>query len=75
MNPKDMRRLRRGCHDPGIRRVVTTAIQQGTRYRMTKKGVMLYGTGHTAAVAHFTVSDHRGVRNLTSQLRKMGVNV
>lgn len=70
---KDLSVIRRGCTNRDIRAALVTAIKSGVRYRMTKKGVILYGENGLSAVTHFTVSDHRAALNLWSQLRAIGI--
>jgi hypothetical protein len=69
---RDLKTIRRGCHNRDIRAAITAALANGARYKMTRKGVMIYGDGDAAVVAHFTVSDRRGALNLMAQLKKMG---
>lgn len=70
---KDLSVIRRGCTNRDIRAALVTAMKSGVRYRMTKKGVILYGDSGLSVVAHFTASDRRAALNLWSQLRAIGI--
>lgn len=72
---KNLNRIRRACTNVEVRRLLLHAIKSGAEYRMTKSGVIIYGSGKGVAVAHFTISDRRGASNLRSQLRRIGVDV
>lgn len=69
---RDLRKIRRGCTNREVRATLLRAIQSGARYKLTKKGVILYGP-NGVAVTHFTVSDHRGVKNLKASLKAAGI--
>jgi hypothetical protein len=71
----DLRRIRRGCTDKGMRGLVLAAIDTGARYKMTKSGVMFHGEDGGGATAHFTVSDHRAVENFRRTLRSIGITI
>lgn len=66
--------IRRGCTNLEVRRSLIAALQAGARYRMTKKGIIIYGDDGLSVTAHFTISDHRGALNLRAQLRRMGLD-
>lgn len=70
---KDLSIVRRGCTNTDIRAELVFALKTGVRYRMTKKGVILYGENGQSVVTHFTASDHRAVLNLRSGLRTIGI--
>ena len=55
-----------------VRKLIVGAINHGIRYRMTKAGIMLYGNNGHSTTIHFSVSDSRAGRNISSDLRKMG---
>lgn len=69
----DIKVVQRGCTNRDIRETIVSALKGGVRYRMTKKGVVLYGDDGQTAVTHFTVSDRRAVLNVKAQLRRMGI--
>lgn len=70
---KDLSVIRRGCTNRDIRAALVTAMKSGVRYRMTKKGVILYGDNGHSVSAHFTVSDRRASLNLWAELRAIGI--
>lgn len=69
---KDIRRIRRGCTDKAMRKLLLDAIKTGARYRMTKSGVMFLGEGG-GATTHLTCSDHRAVENFRTSLKSIGI--
>lgn len=70
---KDLRRIRKGCTNTEMRKLILAAIRGGARYKMTKHGVMFFGENGAGASTHFTCSDHRAVANFRTSLRNMGV--
>lgn len=70
---KDLRTIRRACSNREVKSILVRAIKSGTRYKMTRKGVMLYGDHGGAVVVHMTVSEHRGSKNLIADLRRIGI--
>lgn len=70
---RDLRRIRRGCSDREVKSILIRAIKSGTRYKMTRKGVMLYGDHGGAVVVHMTVSERRGSKNLIADLKRIGI--
>lgn len=71
---KDVRRIRRGCTDKTMRKLLLAVIGSGYRYRMTKSGVMFYGPDGSATT-HFTCSDHRAVDNFRTALKSIGITL
>ena len=49
--------------------MLINAMKHGLRYRLTKSGIILYGENGRSAVAHFTPSGGRGIKNLSAQIR------
>lgn len=68
----DAQRLLRGCSNREVRDLLRQTIDNGARYRPTKAGLMLYGPNGAVSV-HFTISEHRAVKNLRSSMRKAGL--
>ena len=64
--------VRRGCTDRATRDVLLAALNAGTRGKLTRQGIMLYGP-QGAYAAHFSVSDHRAAKNLATGLRRAGI--
>lgn len=69
----DIKVVQRGCTNRDIRETLVSALKGGVRYRMTKKGIILYGEDGQSTATHFTSSDHRAVLNIKAQLRRMGI--
>lgn len=67
--------IRRRCSNREIRRIMLYALDQNTRYKITKSGIIFYGPDKTFAATHFTVSDHRAPKNFIGQLSKIGINI
>lgn len=77
MDPRsrDLDRIRRTCTCRETRRVLVAVLKTGARYRITRKGVTIYGDAGMMATTHFTNSDHRAAKNFTLQLRRIGVQL
>lgn len=71
---KDVRRVRRACHDKEMRTLLLAAMRI-CRYRMTKSGVLFYSEGGECISAHLTASDHRATENLRTMLRSNGITI
>lgn len=68
----DIRRMR-GITNLDMRRAIVAAMKAGIPYRMTKSGVLFYGSNGVDCVpVHYTASDHRAYRNMLAQFRKIG---
>jgi hypothetical protein len=72
---KDVRRIRRGCTNKAMRKLLLEAIGTGARYRMTKSGVMFLGERGAGITTHLTCSDHRAVENFRTSLRSIGITI
>jgi len=70
---RDLNTVRRGCTNPEVRKLLVTALKAGTRYRMTKNGIILYGHRGGLVACHFTMSDHRSARNVRADMRRQGL--
>lgn len=68
---REMRVLRR-CSDRQVRELVVGAAKAGIRFRLTRGGAIFYGDNGKCVSVHFTLSDHRGARNLASHFRSIG---
>lgn len=66
--------VRRGCGNRDMRDLLIGAIKSGVRTKLTRSGILLYGPGGIAGT-HFSVSDHRAVKNLRRDMRKVGIDV
>lgn len=69
---RDLKTIRRGCTNKQVKALLIGVLKDGARYKLTKSGIILFGPTGSAAT-HFTVSDHRGVKNLRAQLRRAGL--
>jgi hypothetical protein len=70
---KDIRRIRRS-KDREVIALLLAVIHAGHRYKMTKSGIIIYGPTGICGT-HFSVSDHRAVKNLRSDLRRCGITI
>ena len=70
---KDIRRIQRtACSDKA--KLLLSVIRAGHRYKMTKAGIVIYGPDGIAGT-HLAGSDHRGLANFRSDLRKSGITL
>lgn len=65
-----MRRVRKACADREMRALLIAALKAGCKYKITKRGIILYGEDGQSASAHFTTSDPRGHKNFLAYMRK-----
>lgn len=72
---RDLNTIRRGCTNKAIRALILAALKTGARYRMTKNGIIIYTETGLTVGTHFTVSDHRGAKNLQAQMRRAGFEI
>lgn len=70
---KDLRRIRKGCTNKGMRSLLLAALATGARYKMTKSGVMFLGEDGGGAATHLTCSDHRAAENFRKSLKSIGI--
>lgn len=70
---KDLRRIRRGCTNREMRKLILAAISSGARYKMTRSGVMFLGHHGGGITCHLTCSDHRAVENFRKSLKTIGI--
>ena len=68
---KELRILRR-CSDRQVRELVVGAAKAGIRFRLTRGGAIFYGDNGGCVSVHFTLSDHRGAKNLAAHFRSIG---
>jgi hypothetical protein len=73
---KSEQNLLRGCTNREIRKLMAAVFSTGTRYRASKGGIIVYGPPGTKPISiHLTVSDHRAVKNLSRDLRQIGIEL
>ena len=65
-----MRRVRRACSDKEMRALLISALKAGCDYKITKRGIILYGENGQSVSAHFTTSDLRGHKNFLAYMRR-----
>jgi len=65
-------RTLRACSDRQIRELVVGAALAGIRYRLTRGGAIFYGDNGKCVSVHFTTSDGRASKNLSSLFRTIG---
>jgi hypothetical protein len=73
VSSKDLTRIRR-AGNKAVSALLLAAISDGHRYKMTSKGVMVYGP-HGITSTHLTGSDHRGAENFRADLRRIGITI
>lgn len=68
----DLTTIRRRGQNRDITDLLCTVIGYGYDYKLTKKGIIVYGP-HGIAGTHFSVSDHRAAKNLRADFRRVGI--
>ncbi|QWY82795.1 HicA-like toxin [Arthrobacter phage SilentRX] len=71
---KDIRRIQRASNKD-MAKLLLSVIRAGYRYKMTKSGVLFYGTSGGQVSTHLTCSDHRAVANFRRDLRNIGITI
>jgi hypothetical protein len=71
----DVQAIRLAIRDRKIRELAVKAVQEGVKYRMTKKGVMFYAQDGYSFTIHCTDSDHRAIKNAEARFRKIGIEM
>lgn len=69
----DLRTIRRGCRNLGVKDALIFAIKSGVRYRMTKNGVLMYGDNGQTLATHFTSSSRNAGDSVWRDLRRIGI--
>lgn len=69
----EVKRFLYGVTHADTRKVLKAAISAGVRYRITRAGILFYGEDGTSTVCvHKTQSDHRAMKNMLADFRKIG---
>lgn len=68
----DLAVIRRRCQRRDTMDLLVAAISAGHDYKLTRKGVLVYGPKGIAGT-HFTNSDPRAVKNLRADFRRVGI--
>ena len=71
VSPSEARAVVSRGTDKETREVLLLALSTGARIKRTRSGFLVYGPRGVVA-AHQTNSDYRSVKNLRSQLRRIG---